>query len=207
VLTMVGGRPRALSERVVGFLYNESLALFRQYYQNPVVEVILASSIVVHSVCGILEIKNRRSTTNNVPLKVRLHRFAGIYMNLAIPAHVTATRIIGLITNKPRDFSDLSYTLVTWPYFFYPYYILFVVCGIYHMSYGLLQFTKQIRITRNWWYYVLIGTISAFAISGVITLGIHPLRNLDNSFDEAALEYQRFLPSSILSLLNLFFKK
>jgi len=179
-------------------VYNKSLNVFRYYYQNPLVEGILLSSLVVHSAAGIYTVSTRKQQTTKIPLTLYLHRISALYLVATIVGHISATRILGLVFGEPRTFSHVSFTLDTWPWLFYPYYTLLAISGLYHMSYGLLQIFKKIKLSRTWWWCLAIGGIGCLLISGVFVFGNHPLRNMAGSYSAIRQEFellkQFFLP-------------
>jgi len=185
-------------------VYNKSLHFFRYFYQQPIVEGILLSSLVVHTAAGIFRIVSRwftkdepNSNSSRISVGLFLHRASALYLILSIIGHVAGTRLLALYTNTPSTFSDISFTLDTWP-LFYPYYILLSTSGLYHMSYGILQVFKKVKISRTWWWTCSLVSLGSILISGVFVFGNHPLRNLNGRYEEIHKEFELlgFFPSN-----------
>ncbi|MBZ0120283.1 MAG: hypothetical protein K8H88_25050, partial [Sandaracinaceae bacterium] len=106
--------------------YDATLAAMRHYYQLVVVEVALViGASLVHIGAGVVRMWRRRGQRAlPIPLRLRLHRYAGYYLMAAYTGHVIATRLAPLAFGVTPDFTFLHYSLTSAGYFFYPYYAL-----------------------------------------------------------------------------------
>lgn len=116
--------------------YDGMQRLTRFVYQNPVSEIVLLTAIVVHVIASVrrMRLRTKREAPN---LRVRLHRYAGYFLLLVIIGHVAATRLPALLYGIHVGFAALSYTMTRYPYYFYPYYALLALSGLYHMAHGV----------------------------------------------------------------------
>ncbi|MCC6574309.1 MAG: hypothetical protein IT462_11010 [Planctomycetes bacterium] len=126
--------------------FDNTLITLRSVYRpNIAVELILIGvPLAVHAVCALVQMGRRFKTRPNPKphWHIRVHRWTGYYLLVVIIGHVFATRIMPLFGAGPTatgsaDFSYLAYSLVHWPAFFYPYYILLGFCGAVHMCLGV----------------------------------------------------------------------
>jgi len=124
--------------------YDHTLAIVRFYYRLPLVEIVgVVGAALVHIGSGVWRIARRRRDdkarghATRVPLALRLHRWAGWYMMAAFVGHVTATRAPSLFFGMQPNAAFLTTSLVTAPWFFYPYYALFAFSGGVHLLHGV----------------------------------------------------------------------
>lgn len=108
------------------------------------------------------------------PLK--LHRYTGYFLTAFAAGHALALRLPYWVYGNIVDMSYVSFALDSWPYAFYPYYILFATAGLYHMSYGLVQSVKMLNgkvpdwaSPRNKLFWVYFATGSLALIGGVLS--------------------------------------
>jgi succinate dehydrogenase/fumarate reductase cytochrome b subunit len=110
------------------------------YRPHPVVEFLLiGGSAAVHIACAVLQILRRRKTGPHPrpPWRLRLHRWSGYFLMLAIVGHVYATRVMPAIAGGAADFSYLAFSVIAWPYFITPYYFVLGTAGAIHLGLGL----------------------------------------------------------------------
>jgi len=121
--------------------YDEIQRLFRLYYQMPLIEIGLFGSLFVHQIVSGIRIYRRLKQNNpkHIHTSLDYHRYAGWIIGTAIFGHVFFTRIPYLIYNDSGDFTLITFTLKTWPYTFYPYYVIFSVSGLYHLMFGFFK--------------------------------------------------------------------
>ena len=130
--------------------YDGVLATVRHYYRFPAIEIAgVIGAALVHLGSGVWRIVRRRRERHGrpapfVPLRLRLHRYAGYYIMAAFPGHVIATRAPSLIFGQDPNFAFLAFSLKTVPYFFFPYYALLAFAGGYHLVHGVLAALKVI---------------------------------------------------------------
>jgi succinate dehydrogenase/fumarate reductase cytochrome b subunit len=132
--------------------FNDYQALLRIFYQQPVVELVFVlGPIVVHLVAGVWLIFLRRAKRKGVvrPLKSRLHSWAGIFLMLVIVGHVIAVRGPSFFYDVFPLFEGLSFSLWYFPAYFYPYYFLLALAGLYHGLFGLMIVLNRIGITKK----------------------------------------------------------
>lgn len=121
--------------------YDGTLASLRAIYRaHPVVEFLLiGTSAAVHIACAILQIVRRRKSGPHPrpPWRLRLHRWAGYFLMLAIVGHVYATRVMPALGGGRADYSYLAFSVIAWPYFINPYYFALGLAGATHFGLGL----------------------------------------------------------------------
>src|SRR4029079_12046553 len=72
-----------------------------------------------------------------LPLRTRLHRLSAYFLLLFVLGHVAATRLPSLLDGVWLGFAGLSFSMWMAPAWFYPYYLLLGLCGLFHGSYGV----------------------------------------------------------------------
>ena len=88
--------------------------------------------------------------------------------------HALATRVQYMA--RPAGIELASFTLITLPHYFYPYYTLLAVGGAYHLVYGLSRISNYygapIRInTRSRTFRIIAGTACLAMLSIIPVLG------------------------------------
>jgi succinate dehydrogenase/fumarate reductase cytochrome b subunit len=130
--------------------YDQTLSAVRRYYRFPLIEIAgVMLAAIVHMAAGATRMWRRRQEriargqkAPMVPLRLRIHRYAGYYIFAAFAGHVTATRGVSLVLGHDPDFTFLHFSLTAAPYFFYPYYALFAFAGAYHLAHGIFAGLK-----------------------------------------------------------------
>jgi succinate dehydrogenase/fumarate reductase cytochrome b subunit len=188
--------------------YDWYMAKARGYYQLAPVELVgVVGAALVHMAAGVARILRRRARRADGVSKpphwrVRLHRYSGYYLMAAFVGHVIATRGPGLVGHA-ADFSFLTLSLETAPYFFYPYYVLFAASGFYHLGHGTVAALRIVGArlpkgatsprSRAFWAWAVAG--ATIAGVGVLSLGGH-LHPVDRSrFSEWKAFYTEILPA------------
>eukprot|EP01119_Soliformovum_irregulare_P006063 TRINITY_DN1780_c0_g1_i2.p1 TRINITY_DN1780_c0_g1~~TRINITY_DN1780_c0_g1_i2.p1 ORF type:complete len:251 (-),score=45.67 TRINITY_DN1780_c0_g1_i2:42-794(-) len=169
--------------------YERVLRFFRIYYQHPLIEVtVVGASLVTHVVSSSIIASRRESkkTATNSPQKFKwlsplgLHRLSGYYLNLSMVGHIVATRLRGYLFASPADFAFISLTLARWPLagFFYPYYALLAISGVYHTAYGLASAKRTLTHKGPKWFKpgstsfkVAVGTGCVAILSSILAFG------------------------------------
>jgi len=116
--------------------FNDYQRLLRAVYQHPVFEIgIIAAPLLAHGVAGIwLRILHRR---RGLRPRRNLHFWAGAFLVLFVPGHILAVRGTSLFYGIYPEFEGLSFSLAFLPLWFYPYYFLLAMAGLYHGSNGV----------------------------------------------------------------------
>ena len=126
--------------------YNGVQAVLRLVYQNPLFEGVLMLAIVIHMVCGVrgMVVRRRRRTSGSegsgtvrVPVRVLWQRRAGWFLLAFVTGHVVATRGASLWFDVFPGAEGLSFTMAYLPGYFYPYYFLLGLAGLYHGATGI----------------------------------------------------------------------
>ena len=177
--------------------YDGVLAVLRRIYRPALAVEILLVGIpaLVHIACGILQILDRRrsGTAAGSPIA---HRLAGYVLLAAIGGHVFATRVMPALGDGPADFSYLAYSILNWPLFMQPYYVVLGVAGAVHLVLGatialrvlgLAQPPRRIAVAGA----AVAGIVVALGVAGIIAGASTASRDRFPAF--RAL-YERFMP-------------
>jgi len=182
-------------------LYNVFQSSVRRVYQWPVLEVALVTTLVVHIGSGVLRMRGRRGSKAKPPLRLRLHRYAAYYLAVFVFGHMAATRLPALLADAPPFFGGVSFSLHYVPWFFYPYYALLGIAGLYHLFYGVpvalgvlgIRAPQAMRRGAGFWIPVSAG--AALIVVALLGFG-GALYEIDDPFDndfarayEAAAQY------------------
>jgi succinate dehydrogenase/fumarate reductase cytochrome b subunit len=177
--------------------YDGALATFRHIYRPLLaVEIVLiAIPALVHVACAIAQIadRRRRGIPPSGPL---VHRLSGYVLLAAIGGHVFATRVMPAFGDGPADFSYLAYSLLNWPGFMRPYYVLLGVAGAVHLVIGTTIALRVLGFARPR-SRVAYGAATIAAV--VVTLGV---AGIIGGAETAARDrfatfralYERFMP-------------
>ncbi len=118
--------------------YNNYQQLLQGYYQNPAIELTLVIlPLFTHITVAIWLYYLRKRTSQKPALRQRLNSWAGVFLLLVVFGHMLATRGIGYWFDAPPGFAGISFTLWWVPAYFYPYYFLLFMAGLYHSYNGL----------------------------------------------------------------------
>lgn len=112
----------------------------RRAYQAPVVELALvAAPLLVHVVVSVWRIVRRRRRGRPAPRapRARLQRVTAIVLLVFTFGHIVATRGASLVHGVVPGFDGVAYTMVWFIGYFFPYYLIFSVAGLYHALNGL----------------------------------------------------------------------
>lgn len=160
--------------------YDAFQRVVRYAYQNPVSELVLLASVVVHAIVGVVRFRRRRKGEPRgqaVPRRVRVHRYAAYFLLLVIVGHVAATRLPAVIADIPVGFRGLAFAMQWIPGYFYPYYTLLALAGLYHGLHGayLALGTLGVRVPqalkKGPGFYVPITIVGAGLVLGILALG------------------------------------
>ncbi|MEM8769162.1 MAG: hypothetical protein AAGE43_17085 [Pseudomonadota bacterium] len=111
-------------------VYDGVQGAFRIVYQAKVVEALILAALAVHLIVGVLRIslEPRRTLTP----RARWHRYAGFFLLAFIGGHILAVRGSSWFYNVYPGFEGLAFSIAAVPGYFYPYYFLLAVAGLYH---------------------------------------------------------------------------
>jgi succinate dehydrogenase/fumarate reductase cytochrome b subunit len=170
-------------------LYDGFQGAARGVYQWPLLELALIGTLLVHIVSGILR------------LRLRLHRYSAYYLAIFIFGHIAATRLPAILADAPPFFAGVSFSLHFMPWWFYPYYALLGIAGLYHMFYGIpvalgalgVRAPQAIRRGAGFWVPVSVGAV--VIVTALLGFG-GVLYEVDDPFDndyarayETAVDY------------------
>ena len=162
--------------------YDAMQASLRAVYQHPLVEALLMLAIAVHMACGVGGMLARRrararpATLQEAALSargapaqpgaaVRWQRRAGWFLLAFVGGHVVATRGASLWFDVFPGAEGLGFTMAFMPAYFYPYYFLLGLAGLYHGVAGidavLARARAGVRITP---FVRPITLVGAFAL-------------------------------------------
>ncbi|MBT8467896.1 MAG: hypothetical protein KJN97_04010 [Deltaproteobacteria bacterium] len=169
-------------------LYNGFQSSVRSVYQWPLLELALVATLVVHIGSGVLRMRGRRGSKAKPPLRLRLHRYAAYYLAIFVFGHMAATRLPALVADAPPFFGGVSFSLHYMPWFFYPYYALLGIAGLYHLFYGVpaalgvvgIRAPQAIRRGPGFWIPVTTG--AAMIVVALLGFG-GVLYAIDDPFD------------------------
>jgi len=182
-------------------LYNGFQSSVRGVYQWPLLELALVATLLVHIVSGVLRMRGRRGSKAKPPLRLRLHRYAAYYLAIFVFGHMAATRLPALLADAPPFFGGVSFSLHFMPLWFYPYYALLGIAGMYHLFYGVpvalgvLGIRAPQAIRRGPGFWIPVGAGATVIVLALLGFG-GVLYEIDDPFDndfarayEAATEY------------------
>ena len=101
----------------------------------------------------------------------------GLYLLMVIGGHVLATRGPSLFYGFHPEFAGGAFSLWWLPMLFYPYYVLFALCAIYHGSNGLLLAAAAFGspapagLRRGPGYWVPVATLGLAVLLGLLGMG------------------------------------
>lgn len=132
--------------------FDGAITLFRKFYQLPIIEIGVIGAALIHMWAGLTRGLRRRRRAKergeaSAPsLRVRFHRLSGYYLLLAFAGHVVATRGPGLFFDLPAEMNFLTYSLSTYGWFFYPYYVGLFASGAFHLINGALVALRMLKV-------------------------------------------------------------
>lgn len=137
---------------------------------------------------------------------MRWHRWSGYVILLILPGHVAGTRMPGLLEDLHADFAFVYFSIKHWPWFFYPYLLLYGVSAVFHLLHGtLLSFGvfgaslprwAMDRKSKPFWSAFL--AISVLVILGVLALGGNFFSPNTDRFPELKAFYEKKIPEIFL---------
>ena len=177
--------------------YDGTLALLRRVYRPTLaIEALLIGvPLIVHVACAIVQIAARRRDRSR-PTAPLAHRLAGYVLLAAIGGHVLATRVMPAFGGGPADFSYLAYSLLNWPAFMRPYYLVLAAAGAVHLVLGLGIALRVLGVARPSDRTLRLAAAAAALLVFLGTASIHAQApTADRArFPEFRALYNRFLP-------------
>jgi succinate dehydrogenase/fumarate reductase cytochrome b subunit len=169
-------------------VYDAFQVRIRPLYQFPLVEVgVLLAALVTHMVTGIMRLRRRPRSRDfgKLPLRTRMHRLSAYFLLVFVLGHFAATRMPSLLDDVWVGFAGLSFTLWKLPVYFYPYYLLLGLCGLYHGSYGTYLALRALgvrlpSITRlGARVYVPLAAAALLVVLGLLSMGglLYPIED------------------------------
>jgi succinate dehydrogenase/fumarate reductase cytochrome b subunit len=126
-------------------IYTRYQVFLQGFYQHPVIETLLVGiPLVVHATIGTYLLVINRGSKRSFSFKQQLHSWAGIFLLVFLFGHIAATRGIGILIGSSIGFEGISFSLWWMPGYFYPYYLLLFMAGLYHGFNGFFLATKRI---------------------------------------------------------------
>jgi succinate dehydrogenase/fumarate reductase cytochrome b subunit len=161
-------------------LYDAFQVRVRPLYQFPLIEIgVLMTALVVHIATGVMRLRRRPRSREwmRLPLRTRLHRVSAYLLLLVVFGHIAATRLPSLLDGVWLGFAGLSFSMWYLPQYFYPYYVLLGLCGLYHGSYGVylalrvlgVRLPSITRLGARAWVPLVVAAV--LVVLGVLSLG------------------------------------
>ena len=125
--------------------YDAFQELARRVYQHPVVEITLVLLVLpLHILAGISRARlRRRGITHNASTPQRFHRIAGWFLVIFIFGHIAAVRLPSLLYDVYPRFEGVAFSIAWIPAYFYPYYLLLGLAGLYHATMGTRRWVRD----------------------------------------------------------------
>jgi succinate dehydrogenase/fumarate reductase cytochrome b subunit len=115
--------------------YDSVQQVLRQVYQFAPVEALILAALAVHMAVGITRIVTE--PPRQLSLRARLHRYSGFFLMVFIGGHIFAVRGSSWFYGVYPGFEGLAFSIDAVPGYFYPYYFLLALAGLYHGLNGL----------------------------------------------------------------------
>ena len=149
--------------------YNSYQRTIRQFYQYPFLEIVIViGPLVTHVVSGLWLYLIRKKWQIERTLKYRFQSWAGFFLLLVVFGHVLATRGISFWYGTFTEFEGVSFSLWWIPGYFYPYYFLLFMAGLYHGSMGAATLFRRAGLIRSASIKWLPTCVATFGSLGVI---------------------------------------
>lgn len=120
--------------------YDQLQGQLRAVYQAPLLEITcVAAPLLVHVVVSVWRMVRRRRRGQPAARAPRLRwqRYTAIVLLVFTFGHTFATRGASLLYGVFPGFDGIAYTLEWFFAYFFPYYLLFSIAGLYHLLAGL----------------------------------------------------------------------
>ena len=139
-------------------LSNKALFIFREYYQTPVIEIVIVGGcLVIHVFAGYIRLIIRTNSTKTLKTPAftlainerSWHQWTGHVLTFLIIGHVGSCRIMPYLYLPDPSIVDLTYiTFVSnkYPIIFPIYLTVLAASGAYHSIYGISKSCKLLGI-------------------------------------------------------------
>ena len=111
-------------------VYDGVQGALRVLYQFAPFEALLLAALAVHVLSGVLRILTEPKRT--LSTRARWHRYAGFFLLVVIGGHIFAVRGASWFYGIYPGFDGLAFSISAVPGYFYPYYFLLAVAGLFH---------------------------------------------------------------------------
>ncbi|MGD8418411.1 MAG: hypothetical protein PVH91_15225 [Pseudomonadales bacterium] len=149
--------------------YDRVQTVLRYVYQFAPFEALLLAALSVHAVCGVLRMVQEPRRPRSA--RARAHRWAGVFLLVVIGGHILAVRGASWFYGVYPGFEGLAFSISAVPGYFYPYYFLLAVAGLYHGLNGtgiaLARLGRPVRLETR----TLTRTAATGALLTVLALG------------------------------------
>ncbi len=159
-------------------VYNGLQRWLRVFYQHPLLELSLVGlPLLVHVVAGLRRMALRGVRGRGGGWRMRLHRVTGYFLLAVIFGHIAAVRGPSLFLGFFPQFEGVSFSLWWLPTYFYVYYTLLGLSGIYHGINGALLALRILGVrsgpalTRGWSFWLPTGVAMALLVVGLLGFG------------------------------------
>jgi succinate dehydrogenase/fumarate reductase cytochrome b subunit len=115
--------------------YDAAQGILRQFYQFAPFEAMFLAALMVHLISGVLRIFSEPKRT--LSHRARWHRYAGLFLLVFIGGHILAVRGSSIFYDVYPGFAGLAFSIEVAPGYFYPYYFLLALAGLYHGLNGI----------------------------------------------------------------------
>lgn len=150
-------------------VYDGLQGVLRGLYQFAPFEALFLAALSVHLVVGVLRIVTEPKRTLN--RRARWHRYAGLFLLLFIGGHITAVRGSSWFYDVYPGFAGLAFSIAAVPGYFYPYYFLLGVAGLYHGLNGAAVALGRFGVPAALPTPVLVRATAAGAAMTLLALG------------------------------------
>jgi len=129
--------------------YNSYQRTIRQIYQHPLLEIILVIlPLLTHAIAGVWLYLVRKKWRISRTIKYRIQTWAGFFLILVVFGHMLATRGVSYWYGPFPEFGGVAFALWWVPSYFYPYYFLLFMAGLYHGSMGAATLLRRTGLLR-----------------------------------------------------------
>jgi succinate dehydrogenase / fumarate reductase cytochrome b subunit len=161
-----------------GAAYDAFQRMFRPIYQHPLIELgVIALPLIVHVWAGVQRMRARKGQVARANLRTRLHRYSAYYLLVFIVGHVLATRGPSLMRGVYPEFGGVAWAFQVAPYWFFPYYTLLALAGLYHsvhgahIALGVLGVRSPRLLRKGAGFWLPVGSAALLLFLAVLSFG------------------------------------